>query len=287
MKQTIRLVECPRDAMQGWKTFIPTSTKVEYLSSLLKVGFDTIDCGSFVSAQAIPQMADTKEVLDQLDKYGPSKLLTIVANIRGAEEASAHEKVDVLGFPFSLSETFQQRNANSSVAEAFDRLKAIRDISAARGKALVAYLSMGFGNPYGDHYSKELVMEWAEKITALGVDIVSLADTVGTATPELVEELCISVIAVTGASKFGLHLHSTPDTWHAKVTAAYEAGCLRFDGAIMGVGGCPMAADDLTGNLDTLSLIGYFTSRNTLQSINHLLLRNCVQQAREIFSFDQ
>jgi hydroxymethylglutaryl-CoA lyase len=287
MKKTVRLVECPRDAMQGWKTLIPTSTKIEYLSSLLKVGFDTIDCGSFVSAKAIPQLADTKEVLDQLDKYGPSKLLTIVANLRGAEEASAHEKIDVLGFPFSISETFQQRNANSSVAEAFDRLKAIRDVSAKRGKALVAYLSMGFGNPYGDPYSKDLVMEWAGKITALGVEIVSLADTAGTASPELVKDLCTSVIEVTGAQKFGLHLHSTPDTWHAKVTAAYEAGCLRFDGAILGVGGCPMASDDLTGNLDTLSLIGYFTSRNTLQPINHLLLRNCVKQAKAIFSAHQ
>ena len=284
MNKTIRLVECPRDAMQGWKPFIPTVRKVDYLSSLLRVGFDTIDCGSFVSAKAIPQMADTREVLDLLEKKGNSRLLTIVANLRGAEEASAHEKIDVLGFPFSVSETFQQRNANSSVAEAFERLKGIRDISGTKGKALVAYLSMGFGNPYGDAYSTDLVMEWAEKITNLGVDIVSLADTVGSATPALVKELCASVIDVTGAEKFGLHLHSTPDSWHAKVTAAYEAGCMRFDGAILGIGGCPMATDDLTGNLDTLSLIGYFTSRNSLQPINHLYLRNCVEKAKDIFT---
>lgn len=287
MNTTVRLVECPRDAMQGWKTIIPTNIKVDYLSSLLRVGFDTIDCGSFVSPKAIPQMADTREVLNLLDKTGPSKLLAIVANLRGAEEASSHEKIDVIGFPFSVSETFQQRNANSSISEAFEKLKQIREVSEKNKKELVVYLSMGFGNPYGDPWNKEILLEWADKIKALGVEIISLADTVGAATPEMILDLCPALIHEIGADKFGLHLHSTPDSWHAKVQAAFEAGCTRFDGAILGVGGCPMASDDLTGNLDTLNLIGYFTSRNSLQRINHLMLKKCVDKAAEIFTREQ
>ena len=248
----VRLIECPRDAMQGWKNLIPTEQKIEYLNSLLQVGFDTIDCGSFVSAKAIPQMADTKEVIPRLNRQNSSsKLLVIVANTRGAEEAVEFDEITYLGFPFSISETFQQRNTNSSIPESFKRVREIQELCIKNRKELVIYISMGFGNPYGDPYSNEIVYESVEKISGLGVKIISLADTVGVATPHQVSSIVEYLVKKMPGSQIGVHLHSTPDNWKEKLNAAFSAGCRRFDGALKGIGGCPMAKDELVGNMNT------------------------------------
>jgi hydroxymethylglutaryl-CoA lyase len=246
----LTLVECPRDAMQGIKTFIPTAVKVQYLTTLLRQGFDVLDCGSFVNPESIPQMADTAEVIQAISEVETNtKLLVIVANERGALRAVAYPKIKYLGFPLSVSETFQKRNTNASREEAFRRLARIQDIAVASGKEVVAYLSMAFGNPYGDEWSSKEVAEWASKIASLGIRIISLSDTVGTANAEQLGDLFSEIHDRLPHVEVGVHLHAKPNEWLAKVEAAYNHGCKRFDAALGGFGGCPMAKDDLVGNI--------------------------------------
>lgn len=280
----IKIIECPRDAMQGWKNFIPTEKKIEYINSLSQIGFDTIDFGSFVSPKAIPQMADTKEVIRNL-QFGVSntKLLAIVANVRGAEEASVYDEITYLGFPFSVSETFQQRNTNSSIAESLTRVEEIQKICTKNDKRLVIYISMGFGNPYGDMYSEEVVFSWINKIIEMGIKTVSLADTVGLAKPEQVYSMTRYLIGQLPQVEIGVHLHSRPDNWKEKLDAAVNAGCKRFDGALKGFGGCPMANDDLVGNMRTEWMIDYFKKKELLYGLNEDALAKSLQLASEIF----
>jgi hydroxymethylglutaryl-CoA lyase len=285
MNKVVKLIECPRDAMQGWKTFIPTQIKVQYLNALLAVGFDTLDFGSFVSTKAIPQMADTKEVIPQLDLNNTqTKLLAIVANSRGAEEAVAYEQITYLGFPFSVSPTFQLRNTNSTVEESLRRVEEIQSLCIKSKKQLVVYLSMGFGNPYGDEYNESILLKWAEEMIKLEVRIISLADTVGVATPEQISFALNTLIPAYPHAEFGVHLHSTVDNWQAKLEAAVAAGCKRFDGALKGIGGCPMAKDELVGNMNTEWMIEHFKSKEILQSINDEALQKCIELADEIFA---
>jgi len=285
MSDKVKIIECPRDAMQGIKALIPTTEKVRYLQSLLNCGFDTLDFGSFVSPRAIPQMADTASVLEQLDLSGTrSKLLAIVANVRGAEEASTHEVIDYLGYPFSISENFQMRNTHKTIAQSVDTLKQILQIAAATHKEVVTYISMGFGNPYGDPWNVEIVGEWTEKLAAMGVKILSLSDTVGTSTPEVIDYLFTHLIPAYPNIEFGAHLHTTPSKWHEKVAAAYEAGCRRFDGAVQGFGGCPMAKDELTGNMPTEKMLSYFTSIKADTNVNWLVFEAAYNKATELFS---
>jgi len=259
--EKIKIIECPRDAMQGIKPFIPTERKVDYIQALLRVGFDTIDFGSFVSPKAIPQMQDTAEVLAQLDlSQTKSKLLAIIANTQGAQAASQHSAINYLGFPFSISENFQMRNTHKTIAESLVTLQEILDIANATNKEVVTYISMGFGNPYGDPWNVEIVGEWTEKLAKMGVKILSLSDTIGSSTPEVISYLFSNLIPKYPNIEFGAHLHTTPDKWHEKVDAAYKSGCRRYDGAIQGFGGCPMAKDDLTGNMPTEKLLSYFTT---------------------------
>ncbi len=257
----IKIIECPRDAMQGIKPFIPTERKVDYIQALLRVGFDTIDFGSFVSPKAIPQMQDTAEVLAQLDlSQTKSKLLAIIANTQGAEIASVHKEINYLGFPFSISENFQMRNTHKTIAESLVTLQEILNIADRSNKEVVTYISMGFGNPYGDPWNLEIVGEWTEKLANMGVKILSLSDTVGSSTPKVIDYLFSNLIPKYPNIEFGAHLHTTRDKWHEKIDAAYKAGCRRYDGAIQGFGGCPMAKDDLTGNMPTEKLLSYFTT---------------------------
>jgi len=263
MADTIRITECPRDAMQGLAEFVPTDVKAAYINLLLQVGFDTIDFGSFVSPKAIPQMRDTSELLAKLDLGNTrSKLLAIIANFRGAEEAASHEEITFLGYPFSISETFQQRNTNTTVLEAFDNVKRMNDLCAAKNKSLLIYLSMGFGNPYGDEWNTELVQYWAQKMIDENIGYIALSDTIGIATPEQIITLYPALTKLSEITSFGLHLHSTPDTWQEKVAAAYEIGCTRFDAALKGYGGCPMAKDELTGNIATENLVAFLLHQN-------------------------
>ena len=258
----MKVIECPRDAMQGIKEFISTEKKVNYINTLLRVGFDTIDFGSFVSPKAIPQMADTAEVLSKLDLSATkSKLLAIIANTRGAEDAATHPEISYLGFPFSVSETFQQRNTNSSIDQALLTVDSAQNICVKSSKKLVVYISMGFGNPYGDKWNADIVMKWVEKLAGMGIDIIALSDTIGIANPESISNLFSNVIPAFKQVEFGAHLHTTPDTWKEKVEAAYNSGCRRFDGAIKGFGGCPMAKDDLTGNMPTEHLLAYLKDK--------------------------
>ncbi len=258
----VALVECPRDAMQGWPHIIPTATKIAYLNALLRVGFDTLDFGSFVSPLAIPQMADTAEVLAGLRTDGTAtRLLAIVANFRGAREAAAHESIKYIGFPFSVSETFQLRNTNKTIDGSFATVEEIQELCEKMEKELVVYLSMGFGNPYGDPWSEEMVFEWAEALSQLGVRTLSLADTVGLATPGQVFSLTDYLVRQLAGHNIGVHLHSTPHHRMAKIDAALQAGCRRFDGALKGIGGCPMADDELVGNMDTEWMIGHFRQK--------------------------
>ncbi|WP_240927794.1 hydroxymethylglutaryl-CoA lyase, partial [Cellulophaga sp. Z1A5H] len=269
MTNNVKIVECPRDAMQGIKTFIPTEEKVKYIQSLLGCGFDTIDVGSFVSPKAIPQMIDTSEVLSLLDlSKTQSKLLSIVANVRGAEEASKEEKIDFLGYPFSISENFQMRNTHKTIAESVEILKEILEVANKSNKEVVTYISMGFGNPYGDPWNVEIVGEWTEKLSAMGVKILSLSDTVGSSTPEQITYLFSNLIPKYPHIEFGAHLHTTPTKWHEKINTAYTSGCRRFDGAIQGFGGCPMAKDELTGNMPTEKMLSYFTSEKVATNVN-------------------
>ena len=280
----VKIIECPRDAMQGWKTFIPTNKKIEYVNSLLEVGFDTIDFGSFVSPKAIPQMADTKEMIQGLKAQGTrTKLLAIVANVRGAEEGSAYDEIAYLGFPFSVSETFQRRNTNSSIAESLKRVEEIQNICTKNNKRLVIYISMGFGNPYGDAYSEEVVFDWVNKIVELDVKTISLADTVGLANRDQVYSITKYLIDQLPQIEFGVHLHSKPNNWKDKLDAAVDAGCKRFDGALKGFGGCPMANDDLIGNMRTEWMIDYFKQKEIMNGLNMDALARSIQMASEIF----
>lgn len=255
----IKFIECPRDAMQGIPILIPTEKKIKYIQSLLEVGFDVIDFGSFVSPKVIPQMADTSEVLKGLDLTNTkSKLLAIVANTKGAMEACLHPQIDFIGYPFSISETFQQRNTNSSIGESFERVKEIALLTHESGKELVIYISMGFGNPYGDAFNVDIIHHWVEKIASLGVNIFSLSDTIGVATPELITEVFKGTVGYYNDLEFGAHLHSAPYNWLPKVKAAYKGGCRRFDVAIGGLGGCPLAKDELVGNLATEYFVNFF-----------------------------
>ena len=255
----MKIIECPRDAMQGRKVFIPTATKAAYLQELLACGFDTLDCGSFVSPKAIPQMRDTAEVLAQLDlSQTATKLLAIVANRRGAEAALAHPEIAYLGYPFSVSETFQLRNTNATLAESLDRVKQIQELTLAAGKEMVLYLSMGFGNPYGDPWNVEVVEQWVSRLAALDIRVFQLSDTIGVSQPASITYLFNSLIPRYPDLDIGAHLHTTPDTWAEKITAAAAAGCRRYDGAIRGFGGCPMAKDDLTGNMPTENVLQHF-----------------------------
>ncbi len=283
--KNISLIECPRDAMQGWKHFISTEKKIAYINSLIKVGFDTLDFGSFVSPKSIPQMADTKEVIKGLNLNAQStKLLAIVANTRGGQEAADYDEISYLGFPFSVSETFQLRNTNSSIEESLKRVEEIQNICINKNKKLVIYISMGFGNPYGDLYSEEIVFEWVNKIVSLDVKIISLADTVGLANAEQVFSITNYLINKLPQHEIGVHLHSTLINWKDKVDAALRAGCKRFDGALKGIGGCPMADNELVGNMDTELMIPYFEQLGLLKNINKNALQKSSFLASEIFA---
>jgi hydroxymethylglutaryl-CoA lyase len=280
----VKIIECPRDAMQGIKTFIPTKQKVQYIQSLLRVGFDTIDFGSFVSPKAIPQMQDTAQVLEQLDlSQTTSKLLAIIANTQGAELASVHNEIQYLGFPFSISENFQMRNTHKTIAESLITLQEILEIAYKTNKEVVTYISMGFGNPYGDPWNVEIVGEWTEKLAAMGVKILSLSDTIGSSTPEVIDYLFKNLIPKYPNIEFGAHLHTTPDKWFEKIDAAYKAGCLRFDGAIQGFGGCPMATDNLTGNMPTEKLLSYFTAQKANTNTSPMSFESAYNEASKIF----
>ena len=282
--KAIKIIECPRDAMQGIKTFIPTAHKVNYIQSLLTVGFDTIDFGSFVSPKAIPQMQDTATVLEQLDlSKTQSKLLAIIANTQGAISASHYAAIQYLGFPFSISENFQMRNTHKTIAESLIALQEILAIADKNNKEVVAYLSMGFGNPYGDPWNVEIVGEWTEKLATMGVKILSLSDTIGSSTPDVIAYLFSNLIPKYPAIEFGAHLHTTPDKWQEKIDAAYRSGCRRFDGAIQGFGGCPMAKDELTGNMPTEKLLTYFASKNESTNTNQFAFENSYNEATKLF----
>lgn len=271
----MKIIECPRDAMQGLVEFIPTEIKVRYLNALLEVGFDTIDFGSFVSAKAIPQLRDTAEVLEKIEwQKSKSKLLAIVANIRGAEEASRHKGITYLGFPLSISETFQLRNTNKSIAEALNALEEIKNICDRADKKLVTYISMGFGNPYGDPFDVALVGQFVDILVTLGSDVISLADTIGVSSPENIQYLFADLAKQFPKTEIGAHLHSTPQTAKEKIHAAYQAGCRRFDGAIRGYGGCPMAKDDLVGNIATETIISYLDEKGLPVDINRKAFMN-------------
>lgn len=288
MKSTenkIQVVECPRDAMQGIKAFIPTEEKVEYLNQLLRIGFHTIDAGSFVSPHAIPQMADTALVLSKIDYDDScSKLLSIVANLRGAQEACYFSEVSYLGFPFSVSETFQKRNTNSSIEESLGTVEKIYSLSQRANKELVVYLSMGFGNPYGDLWNEDVVTSWAMKLASIGIKIISLADTVGVAKPQNISSLFKQLIPALPQVQFGAHFHSAPNNWEEKISSAFENGCLRFDAAMKGIGGCPMANDELVGNMATENLIAYFSKKETGLSIDMEKFSIAIKKADALFS---
>jgi hydroxymethylglutaryl-CoA lyase len=282
--ETVKIIECPRDAMQGIKTFIPTATKVTYIQSLLRVGFDSIDFGSFVSPKTIPQMQDTAEVLAQLDlSQTQSKLLAIIANTQGAAMACSFSEIQYLGFPFSISENFQMRNTHKTISQSLVILEEILNLADAKNKEVVAYLSMGFGNPYGDPWNTEIVGEWTETLSAMGVKIVSLSDTIGSSTPEMISYLFSNLIPAYPEIEFGAHLHTTPDTWFEKIDSAYHAGCRRFDGAIQGFGGCPMATNHLTGNMPTEKLLSYFTAQKAKTNLSPMSFESAYNEASKVF----
>lgn len=285
MLEGLKLIECPRDAMQGIATWIPTETKVRYINQLLRVGFDTIDFGSFVSPKAIPQMRDTADVLSKLNiSDAKSKLLAIVANLRGAEDAIQFGEIQYLGYPFSISETFQMRNTNATIEQSLQRVSEIQNLAVKNNRELVVYVSMGFGNPYGDPWSPEVAIEWSNRLyKELGVKILALSDTIGIATPEIITQLFENLIPAIPDVEFGAHLHTTPFTYKEKVEAAYNAGCRRFDGALKGLGGCPMAADDLTGNMPMEMMVDYFDSRNIATGLNMIELEKSISLSAQVF----
>lgn len=282
-EQKIKLIECPRDAMQGWKHFIPTEKKIAYINQLLQVGFDTIDFGSFVSPKAIPQMADTAEVVKKLELSGNTKLLAIIANQRGAEDAVLFDEIGYLGFPFSISQTFQLRNTNSTIEESLGRVEEIQNLCLKNGKELVVYLSMAFGNPYGDVYNEEILLQWADEMVQREIKIISLADTVGVATPLQVQRAVQALVPQYTDTEIGVHLHSTAANWREKLAAAVTAGCTRFDGAINGIGGCPMANDELVGNMNTGWMVGYFEQQGIETGINKEVFAVCEAMADKVF----
>lgn len=280
----VNIIECPRDAMQGIKQFIPTDKKIAYINKLLKVGYHSIDFGSFVSPDIIPQMADTAKVLDGLElDGGRSKLISIIANERGARDACSFEQIDYLGFPFSVSETFQKRNANSTIEEAVDRVKHIKDLTNKHNKQLIVYISMGFGNPYGDAYSPEIVTHWVDKLSQFDITTFMLSDTVGVAEPNIIKYLFSTLIPRFPNLEIGAHLHTAPHNWKVKVDAAYQNGCTRFDAAIKGYGGCPMAKDDLIGNMPTENLVNYFTQDELGPKFNISAFEESLREANYVF----
>jgi hydroxymethylglutaryl-CoA lyase len=282
--EKIKLIECPRDAMQGWKTFIPTAIKIEYINKLLEVGFDTIDFGSFVSPKAIPQLADTKEVLNGLNlAHTNSKLLAIVANVRGAEEAVQYNEISYLGFPFSISETFQRLNTNSSIEDSLKTIDAIQQLCVQHNKQLVTYISMGFGNPYGDSYNSDIAIHWVEKLSQLGNTIFSMSDTVGVSNPDTITYIFSNLVKAFSSLEFGAHFHSTQETAMEKITAAYDNQCLRFDSALNGIGGCPMAQDDLVGNLSTENMLLFLESRQINHGLNKTALDEALNMINRVF----
>ena len=283
--QNVKIIECPRDAMQGVRDLIPTKEKAQFIQSLLDCGFDTIDFGSFVSPKAIPQMKDTSELLSLLDVSNTeSQLLAIVANIRGAEDAVMYNEIDYLGYPFSISENFQMRNTHKTIAQSIETLQEILNLADSKNKKVVAYLSMGFGNPYGEPWNVDIVGEWTEKLFNMGVKILSLSDTVGSSTPDIITYLFSELIIKYPSIEFGAHLHTTTTKWKEKVSAAYLAGCRRFDGAIQGFGGCPMAKDDLTGNMPTEKMLSYFAAEKVITNINSMSFENAYNEASKIFN---
>jgi hydroxymethylglutaryl-CoA lyase len=280
----MKLIECPRDAMQGWHSPISTEDKVTYLNALLKVGFDTLDCGSFVSPKAIPQMADTALVIPRLKRGdSKSKLLTIVANQRGAEEAVVFDEIDYLGYPFSISETFQLRNTNKTIADSMELVDSLQELCIKNSKQLVVYISMGFGNPYGDPYDEAVALQWVDELVKMNIHTISLADTVGVATPDVITRLYSSLIPAYPTVEFGAHFHSAPHNWEEKVAAAYEQGCRRFDSAIKGIGGCPMANDELVGNLATENLLDYCVRQHEALKLDIQALTKAQEIAERIF----
>lgn len=281
----VKLVECPRDAMQGWPHIIPTQTKIDYLNALIKVGFDTIDAGSFVSPKAVPQMADTADVISNIEmNTSRSKILTVVANERGAQEAVMFEQIDFLGFPFSISETFQKRNTNSTILESMERVEEIQNLCVKNKKQLVVYISMGFGNPYDDPYSEQIVFEWVKRMAEIDINIISLADTVGIADKTQIFTTTKYLVEAYPELEFGVHLHSTSVNWEEKIEAALKAGCARFDGALKGVGGCPFANDELVGNIDSERMVPFFSSLKRLPILDMKQLELCSKMAAEIFN---
>jgi hydroxymethylglutaryl-CoA lyase len=282
----IKIIECPRDAMQGLKEFIPTETKIKYLNELLKVGFDTIDFGSFVSPKAIPQMRDTHEVVKNLDLSNTeTELLCIVANRRGANDAVQYDNITYLGYPFSISETFQMRNTNASIEESLDRVSQIQDLCLANNKRMLVYISMGFGNPYGDPWNVEIVQKWVDKLVDLDIKYFQLSDTIGVSNPDSISYLFSNLISKYQPKgiEIGAHLHTTPNTWREKVKAAFESGCTRFDGAIKGFGGCPMAKDDLTGNMPTENMVHYFNNIEVDTGIDLARFQKCMGMSLDVF----
>lgn len=281
----MKIIECPRDAMQGFSKFIPTNKKINYINELLKVGFDTIDVGSFVSKEKIPQLADTFNVINSINMNNTNtKLLVIVGNERGANEAVNFDEISYLGFPFSISETFQKRNINSSVKDSLKRLENIQNLCVKSNKKLVTYLSMAFGNPYGDQWSIYIVAHWAEKLLKeFGINILSLSDTIGTSNPNVINWLFTKLINEFPDVEFGAHLHSSASNFNEKIQAAYDAGCRRFDGSILGIGGCPLADDNLVGNIPTEKMIEILENNSENLSINKLALNNSLKIASKIF----
>jgi len=285
--KSVKLVECPRDAMQGWQHFIPTEKKIDYLNALMQVGFDSLDFGSFVSSKAIPQMADTKQVIEKITPgNSKTRLLAIVANSRGGEQAALFPLIQDIGFPFSISETFQLRNTNASINKSFETVLALQEICYLGGKRLVVYISMAFGNPYGDPWSIDIVLDWIGKLTEIGIPVISLADTVGLASPPMVQSLTKKVISEFPLTETGVHLHSRRENMLEKLDAAFSAGCKRFDGAVNGIGGCPMAGDTLVGNMDSLIMVDYFGKKGLIPTLNESALQKCRILADNIFLND-
>lgn len=283
-KEMIKIIECPRDAMQGIKEFIPTQLKADYINQLLKVGFDTIDFGSFVSPKAIPQMRDTAKVLSLLELEDTNtRLSAIVANKRGAVDACQFEQIDYLGYPFSISETFQIRNTNATIEESLHRVQVIQELCVANSKKLIVYISMGFGNPYGDEWNVDIVHKWISRLVDMGIEIFSLSDTIGVSNPDNISYLFTNLIPLFPSTEFGAHLHTPPHNWKEKVLAAYLSGCRRFDAAIKGYGGCPMAKDELTGNMATENILGFFEEINQNLPLNRAAFFRSMELAQSVF----
>lgn len=284
MSKKIELIECPRDAMQGWQHFIPTETKIEYLNQLLQCGFDVLDFGSFVSPKAIPQLADTKDVLAKLDLSDTkTKLLAIIANTRGAEEGVVYDEISYLGFPFSISETFQLRNTNKTIEQSLEQVEEIQTLCTKNNKELVIYISMGFGNPYGDPYNAEVAINWVNKLSQLGINTFAMSDTVGVATPDSIHYIFENLLSEFKDLNIGAHFHSTVTTWQEKMQAAYYAGCVRYDSAINGIGGCPMAKDDLVGNIATENVLSWCKKQNLSLNINDEAFDKSMMMAGKVF----